>query len=298
MPIDLTSVGRETGPREVWWNSSHALLYAAAVGCPPEDLQFLTENSVGVRQMVLPTFACVAGGARAFAVEPGTVDEPSRQRPPIFDGGFGEVDLSSLLHGEQRVELAGPLPTEARVKLWTKVLSIWDKGSAAVVRTESRAHDAATGNLLYKTGSTWFIRGAGGFGGDRGPSGAQNTLPHRRADDEVTYQTVEVQPFLYRLTGDRNPLHTDPTFATGAGFSRPIMHGMCTYGFTARALVDRLCGSDVSRFVSMEGRFSKPALPGDTLTVKLWVDDNYAHFQTQTQRGDVVISHGRCQFTD
>ena len=118
-------------------------------------------------------------------------------------------------------------------------------------------------------------------------------MPERAADHEVTYATRDDQALLYRLSGDRNPLHSDPTIAKFAGFDRPILHGLCTYGFTGRALLHELCGSDVARFKSMDSRFSKPVMPGDTLTVRMWDDGKgRALFQTVTQEGTVVIDGG------
>ena len=118
-----------------------------------------------------------------------------------------------------------------------------------------------------RTRSSLFIRGEGGWGGERGPSGPQNVPPDRDPDHVVTYQTSPDQALLYRLNGDRNPLHSDPSFAAMGGFDRPILHGLCTYGFTGRALLHTLCGSDPARFEHIEGRFASPVLPGDELTV-------------------------------
>ena len=112
----------------------------------------------------------------------------------------------------------------------------------------------------------------------------------------MTYATREDQALTYRLSGDRNPLHSDPSFAAIGGFDRPILHGLCTYGFTGRALLHSLCDSDPSRFKSMDGRFSKPVMPGDVLTISMWVDGNKALFQTKNQDGDVVLDQGECTF--
>ncbi|HLJ08528.1 MAG TPA: MaoC family dehydratase, partial [Acidimicrobiia bacterium] len=140
-------------------------------------------------------------------------------------------------------------------------------------------------------------RGEGGFGGDRGPSGDENTPPDRAPDHEVTYATRSDQALLYRLSGDRNPLHSDPEFAKSAGFPKPILHGLCTYGFTGRALLHALCGSDPTRFKTMEGRFSKPVFPGESLTVRMWVDGGRATFTTESSSGQIVIDRGACEFT-
>jgi len=141
-----------------------------------------------------------------------------------------------------------------------------------------------------------FIRGEGGWGGDRGPSGAQNVPPERGPGHTITYQTSPDQALIYRLSGDRNPLHSDPSFATAAGFDKPILHGLCSYGFTGRALLHALCGSESARFKSMEGRFSSPVIPGEALTVAIWTTgDGEAVFTTSV--GDrVVIDQGKVTF--
>ena len=156
---------------------------------------------------------------------------------------------------------------------------------------ESR--DPQSGELLLRTKMSAFIRGEGGFGGDRGPAGGRNAPPDRAPDHVVSYETRPDQALIYRLSGDRNPLHSDPEFARMAGFDRPILHGLCTYGFTGRALLHALCDSDPSRFGGMEGRFSKPVLPGDTLAVSIWEDGDGAVFQTRTQRDEIVLDGGR-----
>jgi acyl dehydratase len=161
------------------------------------------------------------------------------------------------------------------------------------VASESKSVHAETGEPIFTTRMQAFIRGEGGWGGDRGPSGSENTPPDRAPDHSVTYQTRADQALTYRLSGDRNPLHSDPEFAKMAGFPRPILHGLCTYGFTGRALLHTLCGSDPSRFKRMDVRFSKPVFPGDELTVHMWVDGNVALFRTETQNGDTVIDQGR-----
>ena len=140
-----------------------------------------------------------------------------------------------------------------------------------------------------------YCRGAGDFGGERGPSSTFE-IPDRKADHEVTYVTREDQALTYRLSGDRNPLHSDPSFAAIGGFDRPILHGLCTYGFTGRALLHSLCDGDPSRFKGMDGRFSKPVMPGDTLTISMWVDGQEALFQTKNQDGDVVFDQGNFKF--
>jgi acyl dehydratase len=257
-----------------------ALGVGAGADDPEDELAFTTENSDGVVQEVLPTMAVVlvAGGGVWKRV--------------------GSFDPAMLVHGEQAIELHRPLPVEGVARSTTRIAAIHDKGSGAVVVTETEAVDAATGEPLFTNRSSAFIRGEGGFGGDRGPSGARLVPEDREPDEVVRYVTRRDQALLYRLSGDRNPLHSDPAFARRAGFDRPILHGLCTYGFTGRALLHSVCGGDPSRFRSMEGRFSSPVWPGDTLTVSVWrTGDGEAAFRTARDDGTVVLDQGRCTFS-
>lgn len=278
MPLDHSVIGVRSEPTERSWTSTDAILYALGVGAglgePAQELPFTTENSQDVEQEVLPTFGVLVAQTRG------------RRR-------LGDFDPAMLVHAEQGFELHRPLPVEGTVRVTSTVTGVYDKGSGALVVTESEAVDQ-TGPLVTSR-SAAFIRGEGGFGGDRGPSNSW-ARPDRKPDHRVTYPTRPEQALLYRLSGDRNPLHSDPKFAARAGFSRPILHGLCTYGFTGRALLHALCDSDPTRFLSMEGRFSAPVLPGDTLVVSIWVDGTTARFQTATEDGTVVIDRGRVQF--
>ena len=186
---------------------------------------------------------------------------------------------------------------EGTATLTSTIAGIYDKGKAAVVVFETGAV-LSDGQPLFTARSSVFIRGEGGWGGDRGPSGPANVPPERAPDHQVTYQTSPDQALVYRLSGDRNPLHSDPAFAAMGGFDRPILHGLCTYGYTCRALLHTLAGSDPARFEHMEGRFSAPVLPGDALTVSIWsTGDGEAVFSTATHDGTRVIDQGLCRFT-
>jgi len=274
MPIDPNAAGQTGEPVERSWTSKDCLLYALGVGAGTDELEFSTEKN----QRVLPTFAVIVGGGGV----------PFQK--------IGKFNPAMLVHGEQAFEVFGPIPPDGTLRSTGRIANVWDKRSGAVVVMESESVDTSTGKPLLRTRSAIFIRGEGGYGGDRGPSGPRNEPPKRAADLEIRYQTRPDQALLYRLSGDRNPLHSDPEFAKLAGFERPILHGLCTYGFTGRALLHGLCAGDPARVRSMEGRFSKPVLPGDTLSVSMWVDGGEALFQTSTQRGDVVIDQGRFTF--
>jgi acyl dehydratase len=285
MGLNLDAVGTTSEAGEGSWDHKDALLYALGVGAGALDptafeLEFTTENSAGVVQRVLPTFATIVGQGGGRMAD------------------LGDIDMTKLVHGEQVIILHGEIPVAGTVRTTTTVAGMYDKGSAGVVVLESESVDAATGVPAFTTRTALFIREAGGFGGPRGPEGDEDSeltsqpLPNREPDDVVRYATRTDQALLYRLSGDRNPLHSDPTFAKMAGFDRPILHGLCTYGFTGRGLLHSVCGSDPSRFGSMRARFSRPTMPGDTLSISVWDLGGAYRFRTETQRGEVVIDGG------
>ena len=288
MGLNLDAVGVTSEPSERSWDSKDALLYALGVGAGALDptgfeLEFTTENSDGVIQRVLPTFTTIIGQGAGRA-------------------SLGDYDPAMLVHGEQSIRLHGEIPPAGTVSTTTTVAGMYDKGSAGLVVLESESRHAGSGELAFTSRAALFIRGVGGFGGPRNPEGdeestlAAEPLPTCEADEVVSYATRSDQALLYRLSGDRNPLHSDPTFAKRAGFDRPILHGLCTYGFTGRALLHTVCASDPARFGAMRARFSKPTLPGDTLSVSVWdIGDSVPgayRFRTETQRGETVIDAG------
>jgi acyl dehydratase len=283
MPINPDAVGAKSEPTDNSWDHRDCLLYALGVGAGLDELAFTTENTMGVDQKVLPTQAVVLG-----------------------TGGFGAMaqigsfNMAMLVHGEQGVELYGEIPTQGAVTTTGEITAIYDKGKGAVVELTAMSVLKSTGEPIFKTRFQSYIRGEGGWGGDRGPSGPKNPPPERAPDHSVTYQTRPDQALLYRLSGDRNPLHSDPKFAEMAGFDSPILHGLCTYGFTGRALLHELCGGDPARFKAIDGRFSTPVWPGEALTVNMWVDGNQAVFQTTAsgkgEDGRVVLDGGLFTF--
>ena len=284
MALNPAAVGTVGAPYQISWTSKDSLLYAVSLNVGSDQLQYVTENSTGVVQKALPTMPVVLGSGQG-----GGESNPMRN--------VGEFDFAKLVHASQAITLHQPLPVEGTATVQSKVVAMYDKVKAAVIVTEAEATDAA-GKPLYSTRSSVFIRDAGGFGGDRGPSGAVNEAPERVPDHEITFQTSVDQALLYRLNGDRNPLHSDPNHpAVKAGlFPKPILHGLCTYGFTGRALLNALCGGDADRFKHVEGRFASPVFPGDALTVKMWVTGSgEALFETHV--GDrKVIDQGLVRF--
>ncbi|WP_232665882.1 MaoC/PaaZ C-terminal domain-containing protein [Pseudonocardia sp. TRM90224] len=275
MPIDRAAVGAEGEPRTRSWTSKDALLYAvgvgAGLGAPTEELSFTTENSAGVAQQVLPTFAVLL----------------SQAPPPPF----GEFDPARLVHAEQEIVLHRQVPVEGTVTARAHVSGVYDKGKGALVEITSAAV-LADGSLLATNRSAVYIRGEGGFGGERGPVDDW-VVPDRAPDHVTTYATRPEQALLYRLSGDRNPLHSDPKFAARGGFPTPILHGLCTYGVAGRALLHAIAGGDPARLTSMYGRFSATVLPGQALTVEIWQDGADARFRASTEGGTVVIDRGR-----
>jgi acyl dehydratase len=262
------------------------LLYAVGVGAGHDpvdrsELPFVSENSMEITHRALPTMAVVlADVSGAF-------------------GRIGSFNPAMLVHGEQKVVAHRELPVAGELESVAEITAIWDKGKGAVIEITARAVLADSGEPLFDLVMSAFIRGEGGFGGERGPSGPTNVPPDREPDHSVTTSTRPEQALIYRLSGDRNPLHSDPAFAAFAGFDRPILHGLCTYGFTGRALLHSLCGSDPARFGSIEGRFSSPVFPGEDLTIDVWeTGSGTAVYRTSAGDGRVVIESGACSFTE
>jgi acyl dehydratase len=261
MAIDpQKAIGAELPPMPVSWTFSQVLLYHLAIGAgstpgdqlDPRSLAYTTEKGLAV----LPTFAVVAP----------TLDETGA---PSVDLPGCDINLAQVVHGAQEVYVEKPLPTDVEgLTLTRRISDVWDKGSAAVIWQEQEARDAS-GDLVYRTRSSIFAKGAGGFGGERGSS-EPVVLPARAPDALSTYTTTPQQALIYRLCGDRNPLHSDPEFATMAGYPAPILHGLCTYGVTARLVVDALLDGDVTRVGGFAARFAGVVFPGETIKVAAW----------------------------
>lgn len=275
MPIDVSAaLAAEPRRAEIDWNHKDVQLYHLGLGAgipatDPDELRYTLES----RLQVLPSFATVAGaGTAAF-------------------GGMGaqgiDVDLAAVLHGGQSVRVHRPIPVTGRAVQTSKVAAVYDKGKAAVIvlRTEAGDDDGP----LWTNDAQIFVRGEGGFGGERGPSD-RLALPDRDPDRTVERTVREDQALLYRLSGDWNPLHADPAFAELAGFDRPILHGLCTYGMTLKAVADTLLDGDVSRIAAYRTRFAGVVFPGETLRIRMWTEDGRVRVTvTAADRDDAPV---------
>ena len=255
MPIDPTAVGAKTEPQLFEWTDRDTLLYALGIGAGTDDLAFTTENSHDIDQQVIPTYAVIACSPFAAALKIGT-----------FNFGM-------LLHGSQEIRVFKSLPPAGKLSVVSEVADIQDKGEGknAVVMLKATGTDPKTGDVIAETLTTAVIRGGGGFGGQPGQRPPAPEIPDREPDSSVALPTREDQALIYRLSGDRNPLHSDPWFAQKmAGFPKPILHGLCTYGVAGRALVAELGGGDAAKLKAIAARFTSPVFPGETLTTSIW----------------------------
>ena len=277
MPIDVdVALAAEPQPVEFSWNSSDVQLYNLALGAgsdpmDPGELRYLTDGA----PQVLPTFSSVASSFH--------MTEPPRVSFPGID-----IELSRVLHASEAVVVPAALPPSGSARAVTRITDIWDKGKAAVILNETTVTDPA-GVVLWTTKRSIFARGEGGFGGERGPS-TSAAVPDRAPDGEIDIPVLPQQALLYRMCGDRNPLHSDPGFASAAGFPRPILHGLCTYGMTCKALVDTLLDGDASAVGSYGARFAGVVFPGETIRASVWRDgDRFVGVVTAPAREGVTV---------
>jgi acyl dehydratase len=255
MPIDPSvAIGAEVGTTSFSWAESDVLLYQLAIGAT--DLSYTLE---GPGLQVLPSFAVVAP----------TFHETD---PPPLDLPGCDINLGQVVHGSQTISVAAPVPTAGSATVTTRISEIWDKGKAAVIWQEGVAV-SPSGEELWTTRSSIFVRGEGGWGGDRGRS-APVGLPDRAPDLDTAYDVWPQQALLYRLCGDRNPLHADPDFAKAAGFPAPILHGLCSYGIVLRELTDGLLGGDASQVGGFGVKFAGVLYPGETIRTRAWREDD------------------------
>lgn len=257
------------------YGAKDTILYALGIGCgndptDPDDLPYVYEE--GLR--ALPTMAVVLGYPGFWLKDPKT-----------------GVDWKRLLHGEQGIVIHRPLPPAGAVIGRTRVTEIVDKGAGkgALLFSERDVLDKATGDLLCTLTSTTFLRGDGGFGGPSGPVPEPHRLPERAADLSVDLPTLPQAALIYRLSGDYNPLHADPAVAAAAGFPRPILHGLCTFGVAGRAILKACCGNDPTKLKRLQVRFSAPVFPGEAIHTEIWTDGATISFRARAIERDLVV---------
>jgi acyl dehydratase len=249
MPVDREkAVGASLGERESGWEPDDVILYHLGVGAG-----------------VPPT-------------EPGELEYAYEKN--LFN-------LAQLLHGEQDIEIHTTLPTSATTVMKSRVADVFDKGKAALVIIENEVTDDS-GDRLYTTRMSAFIRGEGGFGGPSGPKPG-NQPPEREPDDVVESETLPQQALLYRLSGDKNPLHADPEFAKMAGFDQPIIHGLCSYGIVCKAIVDAALDGDPTRVARYQARFRGVGFPGETYLTSYWKEDDRIVLEVKSKQRDAPI---------
>ncbi|MFC9862554.1 MULTISPECIES: MaoC/PaaZ C-terminal domain-containing protein [unclassified Streptomyces] len=279
-------VGREWDSGTRHWTFFDTALYALGVGAggddPTRELAFTAQGSQGVLPAVLPTFATTLVSLRA---------QPA----------LGDFDTAQLLHSRQSLTLYGPLPVEGTATTTSRLAALHDQGRSALAVIESRCADPRTGRVLADIRTGLTIRREGGFRSDPGETRVGEARPDEEQpwerpagepDHTVRWHTPANQALLYRLSGDHNPLHSDPAVAARLGFRRPLLHGLCTYGFAGRALLHTLCGGDPARFGSLSGSFTAPVLPGQELTVRIWERGESALFEVRCA-GRPVLDRGR-----
>ncbi|MFI5803154.1 MaoC/PaaZ C-terminal domain-containing protein [Streptomyces sp. NPDC051561] len=266
MPIDVAkALAADPRTSPISWGHKDVQLYHLGLGAgipatDPGELRYTLES----RLHVLPSFATVAGAGMAAM---GGLAAPGI-----------EIDLAAVLHGGQSVRVHRPIPVTGEATQTSTVSAVYDKGKAAVIVLRSETSDAD--GPLWTSDSSIFVRGEGGFGGERGPS-ERLEVPSREPAFTVERPIREEQALLYRLSGDFNPLHADPEFAKLAGFDKPILHGLCSYGMTLKAVVDTVLGGEVGRVTSYRTRFAGIVFPGETLRIRMW---------TQQGRIQVVVT--------
>ncbi|MFI9505913.1 MaoC/PaaZ C-terminal domain-containing protein [Nocardia sp. NPDC052566] len=277
MPIDpKIALGAELPSREFSWTPSDVQLYQLGLGAgtrwtDPAELRYLDDRA----PQVLPTFATVAATLHDT--------EPPRVRFPGID-----IDLAKVVHGFQEVRVHRPIPAAGKATSTGRISEIWDKGSAAVI-VQEQAVTGSDGAPLWTARSSIFAKGEGGFGGERGPS-TKFELPDRAPDFDVTTATLPQQALLYRMCGDRNPLHSDPEFARGAGFPNPILHGLCTYGIVCKTATDVALDADATRVAGFRARFAGVLYPGETIRTRIWREaDELVIAATAVERDDAPV---------
>jgi acyl dehydratase len=277
MPIDPSkALGAELGSGSYVWDRDQVILYHLGLGggvpaTDPGELEYCYEKNLKVLPAygVIPVFGALVG----LGAVPGM-----------------EFNFAMLLHGEQDLEIHQPIPPEAKVTSSGCVKEIWDKGKAALVVLEVVTKDES-GAPLFTNRFSLFLRGEGGFGGEPGPK-AGNKAPDREPDGVIEVPSMPQQALIYRLSGDKNPLHADPEFAKMGGFDTPITHGLCSYGVVCKAIVDNVLGGDTTKVARWQARFAGVAYPGETYVISYWKEgDQILVAAASKERGAPIISN-------
>jgi len=278
VPIDPSkALGAPIQGGSFRWDRDRVILYHLGIGAgdPPTDpneLAYTYERNL----KVLPSFGVIP----AFGSLGGVGQVPGLQFNPAL-----------LLHGEQDLEIRKPIPVEGEVETNGKVAGIYDKGKAALVVLETETKLKGEAEPLFVNRFSLFLRGEGGFGGESGPP-AGNEAPNRAPDGTVESKTLPQQALLYRLSGDKNPLHADPEFAKMGGFDRPILHGLCSFGVVCKAVVDHALAGDTGKVARYQARFAGVVFPGETIVTSFWREGNTILVAAQTkERGTPVITN-------
>jgi len=281
MPLDYDELmATEIIDLPLSYDNSEAILYALSIGMArnpldSKELPYVYEQ--GPTFKVVPTLATVLV-------------------PDMFPPGLG-WDFTQVLHSEQRMQLYRPLPEKADILINKRVSAAYDWGprKGALLLFEAEGRLASDDTVLFTLGCTVMARGDGGFGGPMGKGPRPHRAPRRDPDLSCDIETREDQALLFRLTGDRNPLHADPAVATEAGFEVPILHGMCSYGIACRAVLKTICDYDYTLIESFDARFTAPVFPGDVITTDMWQDGNVVSFCCSVKdRDQIVLRNGKC----
>lgn len=275
MPIDVeAALASELPALNFAWDEDRVILYQLGLGAgsPPTDPRELSYTYEG-NLAVLPSFGTIAASTSMLS---------------ITSARGVDINWALMLHGEQDLELERPIPRSGEVVSRPRIAHIYDKGRAALMVVEVTSTDRRTGELLFTNRSSLFIRGEGGWGGDPGPK-ASNQAPAREPDHVVRSPTLPQQALLYRLSGDKNPLHADPAFAALGGFDRPILHGLCTYGIVCKTAVDAVLGGDPGRARRYQARFAGVVFPGETVVTRIWVEEDKVLLEASVEERDATV---------
>ena len=285
MPIDLEKArGAKLATTTGEWGQDQVILYHLGIGAgmarptDPKELEYTYEKNLKVLPSygVIPVFGAVGGMAGVPGIQ---------------------INFALVLHGEQDIEIHRPIPVRAKIESAGRIAGIYDKGKAALIVIEVETREVG-GDKLFTNRFSIFARGEGGFGGDAGPK-AGNDAPSRAPDAVVSSPTLPHQALLYRLSGDKNPLHADPDFAKLGGFDKPILHGLCSFGIVCKAVVDELLGGDVKRVARYQVRFAGVVFPGETIETSMWRDGNKILIAAKAkERGAPVISNAAFTLRD